>query len=118
MCLSQGRSIITENIFEDRFAHVQELLRMGAKINITGNKINITGVQSISGSPLVIKDLRGGAGLFIASLAAKGDSVLQNAKCLNRGYEDIVYKISRCGGQVFKQESSECAQKPLSVGFA
>jgi len=100
MTLSKGSSVITETIFENRFMHVLELLRMGAQIEITGNVAVITGVPRLSGAPVMATDLRASASLILAGLAAEGETLVSRVYHLDRGYERIEEKLSRLGAEI------------------
>ena len=98
--LSEGTSVITENIFEHRFKYVDELMRMGANIKVEGNMAIITGVDHYSGASVVAPDLRAGAALVIAGLAAEGFTVVEDIKYIQRGYERFEEKLRALGGKI------------------
>lgn len=98
--LSEGTSVITENIFENRFKYVDELMRMGANIKVEGNMAIITGVDHYSGASVVAPDLRAGAALVIAGLAAEGFTVVEDIKYIQRGYERFEEKLRDLGGKI------------------
>ena len=100
---AKGTSIITENIFENRFKYIQELNRMGAKINVEGRTAIIKGAKRIQGTNVVASDLRGGA-LVIEALTAKGITQIENIHYILRGYEDIVEKLKSLGAKIFVEE--------------
>ncbi|MDE6025295.1 MAG: UDP-N-acetylglucosamine 1-carboxyvinyltransferase [Lachnospiraceae bacterium] len=117
LALSQGTSVITESIFENRFRYVNELARMGAKIKVEGNSAVITGVDGYKGANLVAPDLRAGAALVIAGLAAEGFSTVEDIKYILRGYEDFDGKIRALGGDIEVVDSDKELQKfKLRVG--
>ena len=89
MCLSEGSGVISETIFENRFMHVQELVRMGADIRLSGHTAIVRGVQRLAGAPVMASDLRASASLVLAGLAAKGTTTVQRIYHLDRGYERI-----------------------------
>ena len=89
MSLSDGTTIFTENIFENRYKHVNELVRMGANIKIDGRIAVVKGVRKLSGATVIAQDLRGGASLVLAGLAAEGKTIIENIKHIDRGYENI-----------------------------
>ena len=97
---AKGTSMVIETIFESRFRHVDELRRMGANIQISGDIAVITGVESISGADVIASDLRAGAALIVAGVMAKGTTVISNTKYIDRGYEDIVKKLKSVGADV------------------
>jgi UDP-N-acetylglucosamine 1-carboxyvinyltransferase len=100
MCLCDGNSVITEQIFENRFMHVPELARMGCKISLKGNAALIEGVEALSGAPVMCTDLRASAALILAALQAKGQSEIQRVYHLDRGYEDLEAKFKGLGAKV------------------
>lgn len=117
LALSQGTSIIIESIFENRFKYVNELTRMGAKIRVEGNSAIITGVEQYTGANMMAPDLRAGAALVIAALAATGFSTLEDIKYILRGYENFDGKIRALGGQIEIVDSEKDVQKfKLRVG--
>ena len=105
--LSDGTSIVTESIFENRFRYVAELARMGAKIRVEGNSAIISGVKKYTGARLVASDLRAGAALVIAALSASGVSTIEDIQYIKRGYEDFDEKVRSLGGimEIAKDEN-------------
>ena len=98
LCIANGKSIITENLFESRFNHVEELVKMGAKIDfIEGNKIIIEGVGNLKGANVKATDLRAGKAMIIAGALSEGETIVQNKSIICRGYENIVEKLSHLG---------------------
>mgnify|MGYP001809763677 FL=1 len=95
-----GASMITETIFENRYMHVPELMRMGARINVHGASAIVRGVKSLSGAPVMATDLRASSSLILAGLAAQGETVINRVYHLDRGYERMEEKLSACGAQV------------------
>lgn len=102
LALAQGVSTITESIFENRFRYVDELTRMGAHIRVEGNTAIIDGVESFSGAHISAPDLRAGAALALAALAADGTTVMDDIRFIERGYEDFDQKIRDLGGDIIK----------------
>lgn len=100
MALAEGRSVITESVFENRFMHVNELLRMGADITIAGNSAVVQGVANLQGAPVMATDLRASACLVVAGLAAQGDTVVSRIYHLDRGYEAIETKLTALGAAI------------------
>ncbi len=100
MCKANKRSIIQENIFENRFMHVSELNRMGAKILIDGNKAMIEGKINFESAELMATDLRASVSLILAALTAKGKSVINRIYHLDRGYEKIEKKLKNVGARI------------------
>lgn len=111
LALADGTSIVTESIFENRFRYVSELCRMGAKIRVEGNTAIISGVSHYTGAHLVASDLRAGAALVIAALAADGVSTIEDIQYIRRGYEDFDQKIRNLGGDMQVAESEHDIQK-------
>ncbi len=100
MSVAQGSGVIEETIFENRFMHVQELVRMGAKIKLSGRTAFVRGVDQLKGAPVMASDLRASASLVIAGLAASGTTDVQRIYHLDRGYEHIDEKLTAVGGRV------------------
>jgi len=100
LSLSKGTSMVIETVFENRFMHVEELKRMGARIKIEGRSAVIEGVEKLSGAPVKATDLRAGAALILAGLAAEGTTTVMNAHHVERGYVDIVGKLSTLGASI------------------
>ena len=101
---AKGTSIITENIFENRYKYVQELNRMGARINVEGRTAVIKGTKRIQGANVVASDLRGGAALIVEALAAKGVTQVDNVHYILRGYENIEEKLKKLGAKIFLEK--------------
>ena len=101
---AKGTSIITENIFESRYKYVQELNRMGAKINVEGRTAVIKGTRRIQGASVIASDLRGGAALVLEALAAKGVTQVDNVHYILRGYENIVDKLKNLGAKIYLED--------------
>jgi UDP-N-acetylglucosamine 1-carboxyvinyltransferase len=99
-CIAEGTSSVIENIFENRFMHVQELQRMGAQIRLNGNTAMITGVPSLTGAPVMATDLRASASLILAGLAAEGETIVERIYHVDRGYERIEEKLSMLGADI------------------
>ncbi len=97
---AKGTSIIVENIFENRYKYVQELLRMGAKVNIEGNTAIVKGIRKLHGANVKATDLRGGAAMVISGLAAKGVTKVDEIKYILRGYEDFDKKLNGLGARI------------------
>ena len=98
--IAEGRSIINETVFENRFMHVQELNRMGCEILVSGNTANITGVNELSGAPVMATDLRASASLILAGLCAEGETVVDRIYHIDRGYERIEEKLNYLGANI------------------
>lgn len=104
LSLARGTSMIIETVFENRFMHVEELRRMGAHIKIDGRSAVIEGVEKLSGAPVKATDLRAGAALILAGLAAEGTTTVMNAHHVDRGYVDIVEKLTGLGAAIKRTE--------------
>ena len=100
MTVAKGASLITENIFENRFMHVPELARMGARINIQGASAIVRGVDGLTGAPVMATDLRASFSLVLAALAAQGETTISRVYHLDRGYEMVEQKLAGCGARV------------------
>ncbi|HYB08147.1 MAG TPA: UDP-N-acetylglucosamine 1-carboxyvinyltransferase [Alphaproteobacteria bacterium] len=100
MSTAEGASMITETIFENRFMHVPELMRMGANINLHGTSAIVRGVGRLSGAPVMATDLRASVSLVLAGLAAEGETVLNRVYHLDRGYERLEEKLAACGASI------------------
>jgi UDP-N-acetylglucosamine 1-carboxyvinyltransferase len=100
MTIARGTSLITENIFENRFMHVAELRRMGADIKVEGSTATVKGIKSLRGAPVMATDLRASASLVIAGLAAKGTTVIDRVYHIDRGYQHIEEKLELLGAKI------------------
>jgi UDP-N-acetylglucosamine 1-carboxyvinyltransferase len=100
MTRAHGTSVIRETIFENRFMHVQELARLGADIKLHGDTATIKGVKSLRGAPVMATDLRASVSLVIAGLMAEGETIINRVYHLDRGFERLEQKLSRCGAQI------------------
>jgi UDP-N-acetylglucosamine 1-carboxyvinyltransferase len=118
---SEGDSVITETVFENRLRHVAELNRMGADIRVKGNNAIIRGVQILSGAPVVATDLRASAALVLAALAAEGKTTIQGLHHLDRGYDNLEGKLRQLGAKLQRVqdetevEETSTAQSPLTA---
>jgi UDP-N-acetylglucosamine 1-carboxyvinyltransferase len=106
MCAAEGTSVITETIFENRFMHVAELGRLGAKIRVDGGKAIVEGGKELSGTTVMATDLRASASLILAGLVADGETIVRRIYHLDRGYEHIEDKLRSVGANIerFKEE--------------
>lgn len=98
--IARGTATVTENVFDNRFMHVQEIARMGGKISLKGNTAIIEGIKSLVGAPVMATDLRASASLVLAGLVAKGTTQIDRIYHLDRGYEKIEKKLFNCGAQI------------------
>lgn len=102
MTVADGASVISENIFENRFMHVSELMRFGADITVEGNSATVKGVKKLSGAPVMATDLRASASLILAGLAAEGETEVTRIYHLDRGYESIEKKLAGLGADIVR----------------
>jgi UDP-N-acetylglucosamine 1-carboxyvinyltransferase len=100
MAVAEGASMITETIFENRFMHVPELMRMGARINFHGTSAIVRGVPKLSGAPVMATDLRASVSLILAGLAAEGETIVNRVYHLDRGYEHVEQKLAAVGAKI------------------
>lgn len=100
LCTADGVSVLEERIFENRFMHAPELIRMGARIDVHGGTATVTGVPQLKGAPVMATDLRASVSLILAALAAEGETVVSRVYHLDRGYERVEEKLSACGAQI------------------
>lgn len=112
-CAAQGTSVIVETVFENRFAYAQELLRMGAQLNADGRTLIIRGGKTLSGARVTARDLRGGAALVLAGLCAQGETVVEQAQLIDRGYCALEKTLAQLGAQVTRvqENAQECMQE-------
>ena len=99
-CIAKGTGTITESVFENRFMHVLELQRMGAKVELEGNTAITTGVEKLTSAPLMATDLRASASLVLAGLVAEGSTEVGRIYHIDRGYETIEEKLANLGAQI------------------
>lgn len=117
LALSEGTSVITESIFENRFRYIDELSRMGAKVKVEGNTAIIEGVEKFTGAVVQAPDLRAGAGLVMAGLSAEGFTIVEDIQYIQRGYENFEGKLKALGGQIERVCTEKEIQKfKLKVG--
>ena len=100
MCLADGTSFLEETLFENRFMHAPELIRMGAKIDVQGGIAKVQGVSKLKGAPVMATDLRASVSLILAGLAAEGETKVARVYHLDRGYENLVSKLSNVGAKI------------------
>ena len=100
LCLSKGKSVIREDIFENRFLHVPELQRLGANIKIKNQSAHIVGIEKLKGAEVMATDLRASVSLVLAGLAAQGTTTINRVYHLERGYENLVGKLKKCGAKI------------------
>jgi UDP-N-acetylglucosamine 1-carboxyvinyltransferase len=97
---AEGTTTVKENIFENRFMHVGELARLGARIHLDGERATIEGVEQLKGAPVMATDLRASVSLVIAALAAEGETIVNRVYHLDRGFERLEEKLGRCGAAI------------------
>jgi len=100
MCTADGVSVLEERIFENRFMHAPELVRMGADIEVHGGTATVTGVEKLKGAPVMATDLRASVSLILAGLAAEGETIVSRVYHLDRGYERVEEKLGACGANI------------------
>jgi UDP-N-acetylglucosamine 1-carboxyvinyltransferase len=100
LALADGVSHLEERIFENRFMHAPELMRMGARIEVHGGTATVTGVEKLKGAPVMATDLRASVSLILAGLAAEGETRVARVYHLDRGYERVEEKLSACGAAI------------------
>ena len=105
LCTADGVSVLEEKIFENRFMHAPELIRMGARIEVHGGTATVTGVERMKGAPVMATDLRASVSLILAGLAAEGETVVSRVYHLDRGYERVEEKLRACGAQIERIEA-------------
>ena len=101
--MARGTSVFIENIFENRFQHVDELTRMGADIKVEGRSAVVRGVKELQGANVVARELRGGASLVVAALAANGTTTISGVELIERGYENIEKHLLNCGAKIRRE---------------
>ncbi|MGR3312872.1 UDP-N-acetylglucosamine 1-carboxyvinyltransferase [Roseovarius indicus] len=106
MCTAEGTSVLEEKIFENRFMHAPELMRMGAKIDVQGGTAKVTGVERLKGAPVMATDLRASVSLILAGLAAEGETLVNRVYHLDRGYESVEEKLGNVGAQIERVKGS------------
>lgn len=100
LCTAEGTSVLEEKIFENRFMHAPELIRMGAEIDVHGGHATVTGVERLRGAPVMATDLRASVSLILAGLAAEGETLVNRVYHLDRGYENVEDKLSAVGAKI------------------
>ena len=100
LAIADGESVLEETIFENRYMHAPELMRMGADIRISGGTATVNGVRALKGAPVMATDLRASVSLILAGLAAEGETNVGRVYHLDRGYERVEEKLSSCGAEI------------------
>jgi UDP-N-acetylglucosamine 1-carboxyvinyltransferase len=106
MCTARGTSVLEEKIFENRFMHAPELVRMGARIDVHGGTATVTGVEKLRGAPVMATDLRASVSLILAGLAAEGETVVSRVYHLDRGYEHVEAKLRGVGARIERVQAA------------
>jgi len=107
LTVANGSSIVTETVFENRFMHVPELLRLGADISVSGRTAHVRGVPRLMGAPVMATDLRASAGLIVAALAAEGETEVNRVYHIDRGYERIEEKLRSLGARIRRVQRTD-----------
>jgi UDP-N-acetylglucosamine 1-carboxyvinyltransferase len=105
MSVADGVSHIKETVFENRFMHVPEMARMGAKIHVDGDLATVTGVEMLKGAPVMATDLRASVSLVLAGLVAEGETIVSRVYHLDRGFERLEEKLSGVGAEIERQQA-------------
>ncbi|MDM7923431.1 MAG: hypothetical protein QUS14_14125, partial [Pyrinomonadaceae bacterium] len=109
MTQAEGTAAVTETIFENRFMHASEMVRMGANIHVSGNKAVVTGPRRLTGAKVLASDLRASASLVLAALCAEGETVIDRVYHIDRGYETIVRKLRSVGADIVRMKEDVTA---------
>ena len=104
--VAEGKSRIVETVFENRFMHISELMRMGAAMDIDGNTVTVNGVGRLKGAPVMATDLRASASLIVAALVADGETTVRRVYHIDRGYERIEEKFRQLGASIEREPDS------------
>jgi UDP-N-acetylglucosamine 1-carboxyvinyltransferase len=108
LCLAEGSSVVEETIYESRTGHVPELQRMGARVRVEGGRLTlINGVEKLKGAHVEASDLRAGAALVVAGLAAQGETVIRNVHFIDRGYENLEASLRSLGANIERVDVGE-----------
>ena len=116
LTIADGTSIISESVWDSRFRYVEQLLHFGAKVQVNGNIAVIEGVEVLKGAPVKAVDLRAGAAMIIAGLAAEGKTEIEDIKYIDRGYEDVVEKLKRVGADIKRIEVKDPQMTVINAG--
>jgi UDP-N-acetylglucosamine 1-carboxyvinyltransferase len=114
MTQAQGRSIVSEAVFENRFQHVPELRKLGADLYVEGRSAIVSGPTELHGAKVTVPDIRSGAALVVAALCAKGTTTLENIYHLDRGYEELVRKLEQLGAHITRIDEAADVRPDLS----
>ncbi len=114
LCLAEGTSVITEDVWDNRYKYVAELRRMGAQVQVDGRVAVIEGVDKLSGAPIKACDLRAGAAMVIAGLCAQGRTEVEDVRHVERGYEDFAGKLRGLGADIVKVAEKDSDEEDFS----
>ena len=114
-CVAKGTSVVVENVFENRFGHVADLCRMGADVQVHGRTAVIRGVEALHGVRVTARDLRGGAALVLAGLAARGETIIEQAGLIDRGYANLERQLSALGAKIQRFELDKTEVQHVSA---
>ena len=116
LSIANGTSVVSEGVWDNRFKYVDQLIRMGANIQVNGTIAVFQGVESLSGAPVKADDLRAGAAMIIAGLVAKGTTEIEDIIYIDRGYEDYVEKFTALGADIKRVEIHDDDSKTHAAG--
>ena len=116
LCLSDGTSVVTEGVWDNRYKYVDEIRKMGAKIQVDGRVAVIEGVETLTGAPVKACDLRAGAAMVIAGLCANGITEIEGVGYIERGYENLIEKLSDVGAEIFSEDIPDESVEQLNIG--
>ena len=116
LALAQGTSLVTEGVWSSRYRYVDELRRMGANIQVDEKTAVVEGVERLTGANIQAYDLRAGAAMVIAALAAQGRSEISNVQYIERGYENIIQKLRQLGADIWSVEEPDDAVRLTNIG--
>ena len=103
LAVAEGVSVATENLYPGRFSYVDELVKLGANVRIEGHHAIVRGVDTLVGAPVSAPDIRAGAALVVAGLAAEGETIISNVHHIDRGYDDLVGRLAALGATVSRR---------------
>lgn len=115
LSVAEGTSILSESVWDNRFRYVDQLIRMGALIQVEGKAAIIEGVPQLKGSPIRADDLRAGAAMVIAGLIAQGETTIEDIHHIDRGYEDMIEKLQALGADIKRCEFEPAETKAVSI---
>jgi UDP-N-acetylglucosamine 1-carboxyvinyltransferase len=104
LSVAEGTSLVSEGVWDNRFKYIDQLVRMGAKVQVDGTMAVFEGVEELTGAPVKADDLRAGAAMIIAGLMARGTTEIEDIIYIDRGYEDYVEKLRNMGADIYRKE--------------